>query len=203
MGWPASLRSRQKEKQAPVAQSSSLISGVAKRYAGSLYDLAADSNAVAAVEKHIDSLETMIAGSDDFQRLIKSPVFSADEQAKAIGAIAAKAGIDGLAGNFLKVVAQNRRLFALPGILKAFRVIAAEARGEVAADVTAAHELSAAQQKELAAALKDVAGKDVKVNLTVDPSILGGLIVKIGSRQIDTSLKTKLNSMKLALKEVG
>ncbi len=186
-----------------MAQSSSLISGVAKRYAGSLFDLAAESKSVAAVEKHMASLEAMIAGSTDFQRLIKSPVFSAEDQQRAVSAIAAKAGITGLTANFLNVVAGNRRLFALPGIIKSFAEIAAAARGEVAADVTSAHELSAAQQNELAATLKDVVGKDVAINLTVDPSILGGLIVKIGSRQIDTSLQTKLNSMKLALKEVG
>lgn len=186
-----------------MAQSSSLISGVARRYAGSLYELAAESGSVEAVESGLGQVEAMIGESADFKRLIESPVFSADEQYRAIAAIGEKAGIDGLLANFLKVVARNRRLFALPGIITAFRAIAAEARGEIAADVVSAHELNATQQKELAAALKDVAGKDVAINLTVDPSILGGLIVKIGSRQIDTSLKTKLTSMKLALKEVG
>ncbi len=186
-----------------MAQTSSLISGVAERYAGSLHDLAQESKSVAAVEKNLDAIEKMIAESADMQRLVRSPVFSAEDQLRAISAIADKAAIKGLVGNFLRVVARNRRLFALPGIINAFRVIAAEARGEVAADVTAAHELTAAQQKELAATLKQVAGKDVTIKLTVDPSILGGLVVKIGSRQIDTSLKTKLNSMKLALKEVG
>lgn len=186
-----------------MAQSQSLISGVAKRYAGSLFDLASEGKALAGVEKDLGAVEALIAGSADFARLIKSPVFSAADQARAVSAIAAKAGIKGLVANFLQVVAKNRRLFALPGIIAAFREIAAEARGEVAADVTAAHELSAAQRQELASTLKQVAGKDVAINLTVDPSIMGGLIVKIGSRQIDTSLKTKLNSMKLALKEVG
>jgi len=91
----------------------------------------------------------------------------------------------------------------VPGMIKAFRQIAAEHRGETAAEVTSAHELTAAQQTELKAALKSVAGKDVAISVTVDPSLLGGLVVKMGSRQIDTSLKTKLNSLKLALKEVG
>ena len=133
----------------------------------------------------------------------KHDLFSAEDQLRAISAILDKAGIKGLVGNFLRVVAQNRRLFAVPGMIRAFRQIAAEARGEVSADVISAHALSAAQENELKAALKSVAGKDVTVNLTVDPSILGGLVVKMGSRQIDTSLKTKLNSLKLALKEVG
>lgn len=180
-----------------------MISGVAGRYAGSLYELAAEAKQLAAVEKDFVAIEKMIASSPELTRLIESPVFSADEQLRAIGAIADKAGIKGMTGNFLRVVAKNRRLFAIPSIIAAFRQIAAEARGEVAADVTSAHSLTAAQQAELKTALKGVAGKDVSINLTVDPSLLGGLVVKIGSRQIDTSLRTKLNSLKLALKEVG
>ena len=186
-----------------MASSSSPISAVAERYARSLFELASDSKAVARVESDLSSFERMLASSPDLNRLIKSPVFSADEQFKAIEAVADKAKIGGLTGNFLRVVARNRRLFAVPGMIAAFRRIAAEERGEVSADVISAHALTAAQQTELKAALKRVAGKDVSINLTVDPSLLGGLIVKIGSRQIDTSLQTKLNSLKLALKEVG
>jgi F-type H+-transporting ATPase subunit delta len=186
-----------------VAQSSSPISGVAERYAGSLFELALQSNSVGQVEADLTSFETMLASSPDLARLINSPVFSSEDQAKAIAAIAGQAGIAGLTGNFLRVVAQNRRLFAIPGMIKAFRQIAAEHRGEAAADVTSAHELTVEQQTELKAALKSVAGKDVTISVTVDPSLLGGLVVKMGSRQIDTSLKTKLNSLKLALKEVG
>ncbi|MEI9423909.1 F0F1 ATP synthase subunit delta [Mesorhizobium sp. Cs1299R1N1] len=186
-----------------MAQSSSPISGVAERYAGSLFELASQSNSVAKVEADLNGFEAMLAGSADLTRLINSPVFSSEDQAKAIAAIADKAGITGLTGNFLRVVAKNRRLFAVPGMIKAFRQIAAEHRGEAAAEVTSAHELTTAQQTELKAALKSVAGKDVAISVTVDPSLLGGLVVKMGSRQIDTSLKTKLNSLKLALKEVG
>jgi len=186
-----------------VASSSSPISAVAERYARSLFELASDSKAIAKVESDLSSFEKMLASSPDLERLIKSPVFSADEQFKAIGAVADKAKISGLTGNFLRVVARNRRLFAIPGIIAAFRRIAAEARGQVSADVVSAHELNAAQQNELKSALKSIAGKDVSINVTIDPSLLGGLIVKMGSRQIDTSLQTKLNSLKLALKEVG
>jgi F-type H+-transporting ATPase subunit delta len=186
-----------------VAETSSLISGVAQRYAGSLFELALDAKSVAAVEKDLGRFEALLSGSEDLKRLISSPVFNAEDQLHAIGAIADKAGIKGLVGNFLRVVASNRRLFALPGIIAAFREIAAEHRGEVSADVISAHELTSAQQNELKATLKSVAGKDVTINVTVDPSILGGLVVKMGSRQIDTSLRTKLSSLKLALKEVG
>jgi F-type H+-transporting ATPase subunit delta len=186
-----------------VAQSSSPISGVAERYAGSLFDLALQANSVAKVEADLGSFEKMLSNSADLDRLIKSPVFSSEDQTRAIAAIVDKAKIAGLAGNFLRVVAANRRLFAVPGMIKAFRRIAAEHRGEAAAEVTSAHALTPAQQTELKAALKSVAGKDVAITVTVDPSLLGGLVVKMGSRQIDTSLKTKLNSLKLALKEVG
>lgn len=186
-----------------MAQSSSPVSGIAERYAGSLYELAVQSSAVDKVEADLSRFEALLSESDDLARMIKSPVFSAEEQFKAIVAIADKSGISGLVGNFLRVVAQNRRLFAVPSMIKAFRAIAAEARGEVSADVTSAHPLSAAQQDELKATLKGVTGKDVAINAIVDPSLLGGLVVKVGSRQIDTSLRTKLNSLKLALKEVG
>jgi F-type H+-transporting ATPase subunit delta len=186
-----------------VAETSSLITGVAQRYAGSLFELALETKSVADVEKDLGQFEALINGSADLKRLVMSPVFSSGDQEKAVSAILAKAKIGGLVGNFLRVVAQNRRLFAVPAMIQSFRQIASAHRGEVTADVTSAHALTAAQQTELKATLKSVAGKDVTINVTVDPSILGGLIVKLGSRQIDTSLRTKLVSLKLALKEVG
>ena len=186
-----------------MAKSGSSITAVAERYARSLYELAAETNAVANVERDLAGFESLLTESPDLGRLIRSPVFSAEEQSKAIAAVLDKAGIGGLAGNFLRVVANNRRLFAVPAIIAAFRHIAAEARGETSAEVTSAHALTADQENELKAALKGVAGKDVTLAVKVDPSLLGGLVVKMGSRQIDTSLKTKLASLKLALKEVG
>ncbi len=180
-----------------------MISAVADRYAGSLHELAVQDGSVAKVEADLTRFEALIEGSEDLGRLIASPVFSAEDQLKAVSALLDKAKIGGLVGNFIRVVARNRRLFAVPGMIRAFRRIAAEARGEVAAEVTSAHALTDAQLSELKSTLKGVAGKDVAVRLTVDPSLLGGLVVKMGSRQIDTSLKTKLASLKLALKEVG
>ena len=186
-----------------MAQSASPVSTVAERYAGSLFDLALEAKSVAAVEKDLGSVETMINGSADLKRLVTSPVFSADDQVKAISAIAAKGKFGALVSNFLKVAARNRRLFAVPGMITAFRRIAAEHRGETSAEVTSAHALTPAQEKELKDTLKSVAGKDVAFTVAVDPSLLGGLIVKMGSRQIDTSLRTKLSSLKLSMKEVG
>ena len=187
----------------PVADTSQLVSGVAERYASSLFELALEAGNVEAVGSDLNRFQTMIDGSDDLKRLIRSPVFSAEEQTKAVAAIVERAGFTGLVVNFLKVVASNRRLFAVPGMIQAYRAIAARHRGEITAEVTSAHALAAEQEIELKAALKGVTGKDVAIAVTVDPSILGGLIVKVGSRQIDTSLRTKLSTLKLALKEVG
>ena len=186
-----------------MADTSSHLSGVAQRYASSLFELALEQQAEDAVGAELGRFEALFEESDDLRRLVVSPVFSAEDQLKSIGAIADKAGFTGLVGNFLRVVAGNRRLFALPGIIRAYREIAARHRGEVTAEVTAAHALSDEQQSELKEALKGVTGKDVAIHVVVDPSIMGGLIVKVGSRQIDTSLRSKLSSLKLALKEVG
>ncbi|MCB1444513.1 MAG: F0F1 ATP synthase subunit delta [Rhizobiaceae bacterium] len=186
-----------------VADSSQSVSGVAERYASSLFALALEDGVVADVAAALDRFQGLIDESGDLQRLIKSPVFSADEQLGAVSAILDKAGISGIAGNFIKVAASNRRLFAVPGMIRAFREIYARHRGEVSADVTAARPLTEEQETELKAALKGVTGKDVTINVAVDPAILGGLVVKLGSRQIDTSLRTKLSTLKLSLKEVG
>lgn len=187
----------------PVADTSQLISGVAERYASSLFELALEAGSIDAVGADLARFQAMVDESADLKRLLSSPVFSSEDQEKAIVALCQKAGIGGLVGNFLKVVAGNRRLFAVTGMIAAFHQIAARERGEITAEVTSAHALDAAQENELKAALKSVTGKDVTISVTVDPSILGGLIVKVGSRQIDTSLRTKLSTLKLALKEVG
>jgi F-type H+-transporting ATPase subunit delta len=190
-------------KFVPVADTSHTVSGVAERYASSLFELALAENAVEQVTADLDRFQAMLDESEDLRRFIASPVFSSEDQLKAIIALSAKAGISGYFANFLKVVAKHRRLFALPGMIKSFRIIAAEQRGEITAEVTSAHALTQAQEDELKAALKSVTGKNVTATVTVDPSILGGLIVKVGSRQIDTSLRTKLSTLKLSLKEVG
>lgn len=186
-----------------MAKTTSPVSGVAERYARSLFELAQSDGTIGAVEADLGRIETMIGESADLARLVSSPVFASADQLNAISAVLDRAGISGIVANFVRVVTKNRRLFLLPQMIRAYRVIAADQRGEVAADVVSAHALTPAQQDELKATLKRVAGKDVKIGLTVDPSLLGGMIVRMGSRQIDTSLKTKLSSLKLALKEVG
>ncbi|MGD1885980.1 MAG: F0F1 ATP synthase subunit delta [Cohaesibacteraceae bacterium] len=183
--------------------SSSLTSGVAGRYAAALFELAEGSKAIDAVESDLTGLQSLLDDSDDLRRLVESPAFTADDQAKALGAVLDKAGVTGLTAQFIGVVASNRRLFALPGMIKAFRQLAADKRGERSAEVTSAVELNKTQRDALAKSLKQKLGTDVALQETVDPSILGGLIVKVGSRMIDTSLKTKLNALRYAMKEVG
>jgi F-type H+-transporting ATPase subunit delta len=186
-----------------VADRANSVSGVAERYASALFDLARDESRIDDTEAQLADLATMIEESGDLRRLIQSPVFSAEDQQRAIGAIADRAGIRGLTGNFLRLVARNRRLFALPGIIRAFRQMAAAARGEVTAEVTSAQPLSDEQVAALKAVLKEKLGKDVTLSASVNPALLGGLIVKVGSRMIDTSLRTRLMSVKTHLKEVG
>lgn len=158
---------------------------------------------MADVEKALEAFDKLLQDSADLRRLVESPVFSADEQLKALTAVLDKAGVTGLAANFLKLAAKNRRLFAVPGMIAAFRAGLARRRGEVPADVVSAAPLSEAQLSALAEALNASTGKKVVISPKVDPSLIGGLVVKVGSRMIDTSLKTKLNSLKFAMKEVG
>jgi F-type H+-transporting ATPase subunit delta len=145
----------------------------------------------------------LIGESADFARFLRSPVIAGDDKAKALDALLAKGKTNGLVANFLKLIARNGRLFALDAIIAGFRELTAKARGEVTADVTSASPLSAEQVKSLAETLKGKIGKTVTLNQFVDPSLIGGLQVKVGSQMIDSSLKTKLTAMKIAMKEVG
>ncbi|MEZ5841342.1 MAG: F0F1 ATP synthase subunit delta [Hyphomicrobiales bacterium] len=186
-----------------MTETTSIPSGVATRYATALFELALDGGAVEETEAALGRLEAMINESADLRSLIKSPVFSSEDQLRAIGAVLDKAEIGGLTGNMVRLAARNRRLFAVPGMIKAFRQLLSEQRGEENAEVTSAVALSAEQMADLAEALKGVTGKDVRLTAKVDPSLIGGLVVRVGSRMIDTSLKTKLNSLKMRMKEVG
>jgi F-type H+-transporting ATPase subunit delta len=176
---------------------------MAGRYAIALFDLALEEDKLDEVEEGLSRLDGLLGGSDDFLRVVRSPIFSSDEQARALVAIATHTGITGLTANFLQLLVRNRRLFALRDIIAGFRRLLADHRGEIIAEVTSAVPLSETQTEELKATLKAKTGKDVTLNQTVDPAILGGLIVKIGSRMIDTSIRTKLTTLKYAMKEVG
>jgi len=186
-----------------VAGDEPIVSGMAGRYATALFELALEENAVDSVKADLETFDAMVAGSPDLTRLVRSPVFSADEQVKALNAVLAKAGIGGLAAKFLNVVASNRRLFAARDMVKAYKALVARHKGEVTAEVTVAETLNDAHLTALKDALKSVTKKDVQVDVHVDPAIIGGLVVKLGSRMVDASLRTKLNAIKLAMKEVS
>lgn len=198
---PGSGGASQSEDQ--VAEDNTLVSGVAERYATALFDLALESGAIDAVDADLSRVSALLSESDDLVRLVRSPVFAAEDQLRAVSAILDKVGIGGLVGNFVKVAANNRRLFAVPGMIAGFRQLLAKHRGEVTAEVTSAEALSDAQVAALKEALKAQIGKDVTLSSNVDPALIGGLIVKVGSRMIDTSVRSKLNSLKIAMKEVG
>ncbi len=186
-----------------VTDNVSLVSGVARRYAAALLDLSEESGAIADVERDLGTFEALLAESPDLVRLVKSPVFSAEEQASALSALLKKAGINGLAANFILLVAHNRRLFVLPDMIRAFRTLLSDKRGEATAEVVTAAPLSDKHATALKEALAEVAGKTVNISAKVDPSLIGGLVVRLGSRMIDTSLRSRLNSLKFAMKEVG
>ncbi len=183
------------------SQEGPLRSGVATRYAFALFDLARDERAVDAVAADLDRFGALIAESDDLKRLIRSPVFTSDEQQRAVDAILAKAGIGGLAANFVRLVAGKRRLFALPDMIRAFRGLVAEAKGIVRAEVTLAQAPSDAAMADIKAALKEVAKAEIALDVRIDPNLIGGLIVKIGSRMVDASVRSKLNAIRLSLNE--
>jgi F-type H+-transporting ATPase subunit delta len=176
---------------------------MAGRYATALFELALEGNAIDAVKSDIDRFDGLMGESPDLMRLVRSPVFSAEEQTRALAAVLEPAGIGGLAAKFLKMVASNRRLFAVGGMIKAFRTLVARHKGEVTAEVTVADNLSPSRLADIKAALDAVTGKDVQVDVRVDPAIIGGLVVKLGSRMVDSSLRTRLNALKHAMKEVG
>ena len=186
-----------------VTDNNSEISGVAERYARALFDLSLEEKAIDATEADLGRIEAIMNESEDFMRLVKSPVFTSDEQLAAVSALLDKAKIEGIVGNFVRVVTSNRRLFSLPGIIKAFRKILSTHRGEQVAEVTSAHPLTDDELEALKASIKDALGKDIAIDAKVDPDLLGGLVVKVGSQMIDSSVRTKLNSLKIALKEVG
>lgn len=187
-----------------LSHETNIVAGMPGRYAQALYELADEQRATDKVAADLSAFAAMIAESPDLQRFIKSPVFSAEEQIKALSALLTKAGITGIAANFFKLVAAKRRLFAISDMIADYHKLHDFERGLSRADVTVAEPLKDAHVEALKAALLDITrGKNVEMSVKVDPSILGGLIVRLGSRMVDASLKTKLNSLRTRMKEVG
>jgi len=177
------------------------VSTTPGRYASALFELAGETNAIDAVKADLERFDALVAGSPDLLRLVRSPVFSTDEQLQALSAVLERVGIGSLAAKFLKLVTANRRLFAVRDMVKAFRAMVANHKGQATAEVTVAEALNDGHAAALRDALKTVSGKDVDLAIKVDPTILGGLVVKLGSRMVDTSLRTKLNAIRHAMKE--
>ena len=187
-----------------MAGEDSTVSGMAGRYARALFELALDAKSVDAVKADIEKFAAMMAESADLNRLVRSPVYGAEERSRALAAVLAKAEIGGLASNFLMFVTANRRLFSIGEMIRDFRKLVARWKGEVTAEVTAAEKLSDAHLEAIKSALKSITGeKSVDLHVKIDPAIIGGLTVKLGSRMVDSSLRTKLNSIKHAMKEAG
>jgi len=186
-----------------VSESASISTGIAARYATAVFELAKDGNDIASIETDIDALDAALAESSAFRDLIHSPVYSREDQGTAIATIASKMNLSATVANTLKLMATKRRLFVLPQLVGSLRNLIAEEKGEVTADVRAATALSSEQEQTLAATLKKSVGKDVKMNVTVDESLIGGLIVKVGSKMIDTSIASKLSALQNTMKEVG
>ncbi len=186
-----------------MSEPASISSGIAARYATAIFELAKDGKDLKALESDLDALDEALASSADFVTLIESPLYSRDEQTQAIAALAKKMKLSATTANALGLMAGKRRLFVLPQLVKALRAELAAEKGEVTAEVTSAKALTKAQSDKLAKSLKASVGKDVNINATVDESLIGGLVVKVGSRMIDSSIRAKLSALQNSMKEVG
>lgn len=186
-----------------MANSASISADIAGRYAQALFDLTKETNGIDALASQVDALSAALDESAEFRDMIGSPLLSRAAQEAAIGGLADKMGLAPALGNVLRVMARNRRLFTLPQFIAKVRGLIADERGEVTADVVSAQELSNDQQKRLIETLAAKSGKKVKLNQRVDDRLIGGMIVKLGSQMIDSSIRSKLASLQNSMKEVG
>ncbi|QIE57138.1 F0F1 ATP synthase subunit delta [Pikeienuella piscinae] len=186
-----------------MSDRSASTAGIAGRYAAAIFELAEESDKLESVEGHLGALKAAIGESDDFAALIASPIVSREDQGAAMAAICKAMEIGAPVSSLVGLMAAKRRLFALPQVIEAFSALLAKKRGVVAAEVTAATPLTAAQQEELEAVIKKFAGADIALDVTVDEALIGGLVVKVGSKMIDTSIRSRLASLETAMKEVG
>ncbi len=186
-----------------MAEPQSVSTGIASRYATALFELAKEAKGLESLEKDNDALEAAISESADLENFLTSPIYTREEQEKAIGAVGDSMKLGPMMVNTLRLMAQKRRLFVLPALVRSLNELIAAEKGEVTADVTSAKKLTADQEKKLAATLKKSVGKDIKINLAVDESLIGGLVVKVGSQMIDTSIRSKLAALQNTMKEVG
>ncbi len=199
----ASRRERQAWERGQVSESASISSGIAARYATAVFELAKDGDGLDRLERDVDALDAALSGSGDFRRLIRSPIYSRGDQGNAVAAIAAGMELSGTMTNALGLMASRRRLFVLPQLVIALRRLVADERGEVTAEVRTATTLTDEQRTKLAAALTASVSKEVKMNVAVDESLIGGLVVRVGSKMIDTSIASRLAALQNTMNEVG
>jgi len=186
-----------------VSETASISTGIASRYATAVFELATEDKALDALKADIDALDAALTESADLRDLVSSPVYSRGDMQAGIGAVAEAMGLGAMLGNTLKLMATKRRLFVAPQMIAVLRAMIADHKGEVTADVVSAKALTKTQSDKLAKVLKANVGKDVKLNATVDEALIGGLVVKVGSKMIDTSIRSKLNTLQNTMKEVG
>jgi len=186
-----------------VASSDPTMATVAGRYAAALFEVARADNALERVERELEEFAGMLHASADLRRLVTSPVIAAPDQVKGLSALLHRAGIGGITENFLSLLVRNRRLFAVADMIAHFRALLAAQRGEISAEVTTAHALGAEQMRLLKETLRAAFAKEVSVEARVDQNLLGGMVVRVGSKMIDSSLRTKLNNLKVAMKGIG
>jgi F-type H+-transporting ATPase subunit delta len=186
-----------------VSEPASISAGIAQRYATAIFEIAEENKALDGLETSINDLAAALADSEELSAVLNSPLLSREEQGAAITAVADKMGLEPVLRNTLALMADKRRLFVVPALIAALRAQLAEARGEVTAEVTSAKALTKTQSEKLAKTLAARVGKEVSINATVDESIIGGLVVKVGSKMVDSSIRSKLNSLQNAMKEVG
>ena len=185
-----------------MAAQSTGQSDLAKRYATAFFDLAIEQDKVDQLAGELGNLRALITESADLKRLVRSPIISRAEQGAAMAALIARGGLSDLVANLVGLMSKNRRLFALEGTIEAFQALLAEHRGEISAEVTSANELKPAHLEAVKEAVKKIVGRNVTLESKVDPSLIGGLIVKVGSRMIDNSIRTKLQNLELAMKGI-
>ena len=176
------------------------LSGIAGRYALAVFELALETKSIAAVSRDFQALKGLLATSADLARLVRAPVFDREQQAKGMQAILVAIGADALTGKFIALLCAKRRLFLLPAIIAGYTKLEERDKGEIEAEVTSARSLSDVQVAELKRALKERLGRDPLLKASVDPTLLGGLVVKVGSRMIDSSLRSKLNGLRRAMR---
>ena len=186
-----------------MSEPASISSGIAARYASAVFELAKDASDLKTLESNVQDLDTVLADSSDIRDLINSPVVSREDQANAIAAVAKKMKLMPIVSNTLALMAAKRRLFVLPALVAQLRALIAEEKGEITAEVISAKAMTKTQTDKLAKAIKARIGKDVNIDASVDEALIGGLVVKVGSQMIDTSIRSKLNSLQNVMKEVG